>query len=504
MVAAVTRELSISYGGFIVGGSTDRLIQDKIRIERNYTGTNVTFNVILTNFVTEAAFAAACVAFEAAFRTPRGRLTINQGAAVLLDLNPTPGGSGNTGYNANPMCSKVAGPADTGRSREYEVSIAIETPADLTGQSGRRESTVEIRFTPSRRADVFIQGTYTALTANDAEDQYLASIDAFAMAVITGLGGTIGTDYELVEERYSFDDTDKNLQFSRIYEEIISNQSAALLDDPEIVRLQMSASLNRTGPGDTLLIGAGTPSRLVRVIMSVDANIDATLTLDLKSVWENKLRPHAIALGKQAGDVSVAAVVDTQPTFDFKENKISATLTIVGVTGSGVIEARLSAEINDSSGIIMIPVWDGQLFSRHLFKGPGARVRTLTSIKRTVTGGSGQSPISAKIAQANKANAAGASFADLTQGIVGLSGANPELITGMEQLVAATDNSTGFKPIVRTLVKSPLILGIADTGEQFEVIEESLVEVDVFMQTPTGGGAAGGGSVAIQPGFGVS
>ena len=85
---AHTRTLSIVYGSTTVGGSTDYLIHDKVRIERRYGVTIVSFTVAFGGESSDANFATTISTLETAFTTPRQRLRILQNGSTLLDLNP--------------------------------------------------------------------------------------------------------------------------------------------------------------------------------------------------------------------------------------------------------------------------------------------------------------------------------------------------------------------------------------------------------------------------------
>ena len=86
---AVTRELSITYGGFTVGGATDYLIKDKIRIEKGYASANVSFNVIVSDASGAPEFATLCSAIEAAFRKPWQACTIALDGSTLESFSHT-------------------------------------------------------------------------------------------------------------------------------------------------------------------------------------------------------------------------------------------------------------------------------------------------------------------------------------------------------------------------------------------------------------------------------
>jgi len=72
-VAAVDREITINYGGFIVGGAvapgSERLIDGALRIDKSFTSLTVSFDFVISSN-TEAGFATEVFLAEAAFRAP--------------------------------------------------------------------------------------------------------------------------------------------------------------------------------------------------------------------------------------------------------------------------------------------------------------------------------------------------------------------------------------------------------------------------------------------------
>src|SRR3990167_7100586 len=219
MPTAASRELSVSYGAFTMSGAVWGYLIDRMQLDRGYETSRFSCDVLVRG-ATEAAFASNVTAIEAACRVPRGTLTVTLGASTLLSW----GHAANTGTDADPHLAKIGGEEDTARSRRYRFSVTVRHTADLSGQSGRLQSTVAVSFTPSRRRTVAISGVYTALDAVDADDQYLASIAAYATSVLSAVDSD--AIFELVSERFDRDDTNKRATFARQYDEILLAQGA--------------------------------------------------------------------------------------------------------------------------------------------------------------------------------------------------------------------------------------------------------------------------------------
>jgi hypothetical protein len=345
---AVTRELSITYAGFVVGGvQGTRLLTDKYRQTRTYERSNISFEVVV-NETTEVLFAAECAAFEAAFRVPRGALTVTQGAVNLIAVTHT----GNTGFNASPSVSKVGDDWDTGRSRRYAVSIDFTEPADLSGQSGRRTSTVEQSYDASRKRTVTISGTYTALGGNSARAQYEASAPTYFAAVLSALTGT----FEKTFERADNDDANKE----------------RVLDDPAIVQPRITIHFERSSPGDS---PAGNVKRLATIVSSFECSVDRSVTTDLKSLYEDTIKPYIGTLALNLAGGGGVALVHEDYHLNYPFNQISASLTFLSASSLVNLEYEMSAEVIENFGKRIVPTWSSGRYQAHVVQNPANRRR---------------------------------------------------------------------------------------------------------------------------------
>ena len=246
---AVNRDLEIVYGATTIGGTTDFLLDGKFTLTDSYDTKTFSFDTICTGS-TAAIFASNCVTLEAAFRIPRQDLSVTLSGVSLISL--TEGSS--TGYNADPTINKVGGAADTGRSRADRVDITWERPADLSGQAGRRNSIVALNFAPGKRRTITITGRYTTLGGTGARAIYDGAIEGYTTSIIASVGGP-GAVFELVSEDANADDNDTNIDFTRIFRELIFNQSEGVLDDDRIFDSIVQWSRSIPAPGDLPLTG---------------------------------------------------------------------------------------------------------------------------------------------------------------------------------------------------------------------------------------------------------
>lgn len=196
---AVTRELSVTYAGVTLGGTSDtNLLFDRHRVFGGYETVGFEGRVVV-RASTEAAFATACAALETAFSTPNGTLVVTQGSQTMKSF----GHSANTGFLGRPEWSKVGGAEDTGRSRLYQVRVVAQRAADAN--SGLRIAEFELRTSFAGTRSYRASGTYTALSGSTAK----AKFDAEIAALLTTFEGTATGNWTRLDQSVRWDDQNK-------------------------------------------------------------------------------------------------------------------------------------------------------------------------------------------------------------------------------------------------------------------------------------------------------
>ena len=296
-MAIVTREFGVAYGsgdGSTIGKDSETyIIEPPFRISHSYT--EFTFEAtVLVIATTEAGFSTACSDLESKWTLPDQNLVITHGSTTTHSFVP----SSNTGFNTRASVEKVGSDVDTGRSRRYIVRVEVDTPADLTGRNGRQDSTVTVDYDQADRAIVTITGTYTALSANDATAQYEAQADTYASSVLSGLSIT---DSRLVSEETAADDQDKIINFTRVYREVLNE------DTWEIV--YGSGSGATVGSGGTYFITGPITVRHDYDEFEVEANVVIigadeaaleTAVQDLQAAWRKPDQAITVNLNSSA------------------------------------------------------------------------------------------------------------------------------------------------------------------------------------------------------------
>jgi hypothetical protein len=372
----INRDLVITWGTYVISTANKRLITGWTYNEDSYETASAQFEFVVTG-TDDASFASECNLAEAAFRKPRQTLTIQQGSAVLLSLSH----ASNTGFDSIPTIIKSGQVGDTGRSRFYRVHIAFGRPADNVGTSGRRTGSIDVSYTPSRQRIVTFSGVYTAL-ATTARAQYAASIDAYCTGVLASLGIV---QYDLLEEPITDEnDTNKVINFKRIYREIIYPQAGSP-NDPAIIGDSLSIEVSRDGNED----GSGEegmPYHLASISVNYDCSIDKNVTQDLESKYKT-IKSSIMDKIRSGLGVSTIGIIEESPSYDYTANRISAKLVVAGVVAGTLIHYRISTKTTNELGKIFVPAWTGDALSYYEFQGPARSLRTTIRYRRTLGGG---------------------------------------------------------------------------------------------------------------------
>jgi hypothetical protein len=379
--ASVLDAASTGKMGYPIGGASGNVLTDVSTHMVGYDAAEVTFKFEVAD-QNENTFGLKIAAAESLFRTPRMDFSWLNGSTEILPLKHSDG----TGFDAEPKIEKRED-KHSGRSRVYTISIRFGMPADVVKTQGRREATINVSYSPARRRRVTIQGTWTVIPPRtvQARAQYESSIAAYCLVVLTGLGLTATTS-ELAEEPTTIhNDTNSTLQFTRIFDEIIFGQGGGA-NDAAIVRQVTKVRRQKVAPGDT-----PTANRLATLQMTYDAWIDKTVTTDLRGKYES-IRDWLVAVARATlSGGGAVALVDDSPEFDFDENRISASLTLMASTGGSVFENTITTETFDQYGAVLVPVWDGNPLTKYNYQGPARKLKTVTHIWKDLGAGSSSS-----------------------------------------------------------------------------------------------------------------
>jgi hypothetical protein len=364
MSTTITREASITYNGYVVGGAqTQRILRDVYFSEDSYESSVVqyTFTLCGDDTLTQAQFEALCSAAESDLRIPHADLAIAGLGSKSFSH------SGGSGFNAVPSVTKFEHPSDSGRARTYRVRIEFGRPGGASGTGGRRvtRTSINVDYGPQRRRTVTISGEWAGASARGT---YESEISGYANGILAGLGGT----YKILNEpQTSSDDANKVIRIAITYEEILDTQVGGA--DADIRAETFSIRRTTDQPGDTP-VGNSFVQRLVHLNVSYLAYIERTDT-NIRSKWST-LRTRIVNSVRNTYQMGSVVILSESPDFDYTDNKITATMTVLGIPSNRVIECHATTEHDTEEGVVLVPVWNGDKWARYQFQGPASEVRT--------------------------------------------------------------------------------------------------------------------------------
>lgn len=457
MTAAVTNELEITYDDFVMGGTTDNLIVGPWRLEwgaskgGTFRRAVVEFEVLVSGS-SEAAFITARQTLETKLSKPLQKVKVKLGSTTHIDADP----ASNTGFNAQPKVQDRGDEFDTGRTRLYTVRIEVDLPTLL--DNGLGDFAFEVRFSPAQRRTVTFRGTYNAVGANSAIVQFNAQFPTKATAILnalpasplTGLSGS-NAKFEVVSDLDSIDYDGKTCKFTRVYEEVVFNESVGVLADSQIRSQTLKITRADIGPGDapplaaakgsSLFIDASAALRPTQVTINYEAWI--ATTTGLVSVWNAKIQPYLLQVIATYA-AGLLAIVELTPTFDGPNNRVTAVLRAWAVNAR-IISAKFAVDDEFDYGVGVDSVWDDPLAAE---VGQGA-AQLRRVVRRTLE------------------------------------------VVGPNPLLGDTPNvpklaSSGWVPLGRKQSTERDRVGLVATGKQIEITRVIDVELLRFVKTPTG------------------
>lgn len=363
---ALTRELTITYNSVAFGGSTARQITDAWRLTQSRDGFELVFEFI-TRAATEAAFNTESAAVKAALRTPRADLTVVIGSTTFFAASHT----SNTALNIRSSVEEINDGVATARSRRYRATISGGLPANVASLAGRRDVTIEVTYTPSRYRTMTVSGTFTAVSSTQAVAQYQAQITALVATYQSDLGGTWKA---VTPEKFTRDDTDQTMTFSRSFRE--QRPPEARVTDAAFKIIDMTVSRSTVMPGDS----DSSARRPDLVAVSIFAAVDKDSTTDLPAKWELLLADAAARVRVVSGAGGIALLTES-PAFNESQGVISGTAIFQALVGGDLLEHTQTVAITDEKGVIIREAWGDSNLLAWVFNGPRRMFRsTITTI----------------------------------------------------------------------------------------------------------------------------
>ena len=365
---AVTRELSITYGGVTVGGTSDVYLLDHSyprTVRGDYESITATCTVQVVGS-SEALFVANCKALETEFMEPYQDVAITLGSESWAYSHAS-----NTGVLARPSWEVVPHPSNSARSRLYECSVTVQRPADYTGKAGLRVAQITVTTDLSGRRTLDVAGTYTSLSSAGATAQFTSAYPTYLGTLETALTGT----WERGAVSYTADDEDKVITF-RVASSEPGYSQAGSSDHAAIKGQSLTVSRTELGPGDRPGV-----VRLRTLAVAYEATIVRSVTTDLDGFYHATIKPFLLARVRDIAGSASIALVRQSPSYDHENNRITVALEVMAAGGSGLLAHSEVTQDEDREPIQLVPVWDGNPFARASMPVPAHSTRAITITK---------------------------------------------------------------------------------------------------------------------------
>lgn len=377
---AIPRTLSITYGSQTVPATGTGYTVDVVdvhRVSMDYRTLSLEFTVVILGTGTDAQFATGLQALRAAFRTPNQDLTIS-----MEGSDQFAGTKADHTFMDSRAAFSPAPEFSSARSAGLRVTIQGTLPADLAGNGGRFSGQIRTIRTPQEKRQVTISAEYSGLSGTDASG-HEATYNAWAQAIIDAIAGAT---FELSSPTsVQRDSKDTAATFTRVYTELLDDQSSAATNDTRLVNTRYRVSLDDSA-AEIAGSQGGAPGQRVRV--EFYSGFLASAGTAVSTLVSTVILPFLETKAVLGGAGAALKLVNERINVDLAERVASGYVDYVSY-GSSLVAAAVDQEEYRFGGRNVVSVLDGKNpFAADLHHGPGVRLMNVRIYTREV----GRSP----------------------------------------------------------------------------------------------------------------
>jgi hypothetical protein len=355
----VNRDVSISYGGLTIGGSsTAYRLDGPFAFEIGRDTISLEANVIVKG-TSEATLLSNEAALLNVFNKPKGTLVVMLGASTRYTFSH----AANTGMNAQARANKAGSALDSGYACRYTVSVVMERPWDFSGDNGLRSASISCQTGTNDLRTLVVSGQYSATSGNTAKANHDSNVATLCSAWLSTYS-ILQSD--LIEKLENPDKENKNYDFRRTFVEVGFAKNTSGTNPTTFKNPTLSAFFNQEEFGSFAeesrkpIQGTITYSALVLF----PSTINLAAPQDLKAFITANLDPKVLDYLRRVTPVDgPICIVSRKPTYEPFTNTISVTYEVL-VYPSRLVEQNVAVEEDCDEGITLTPVWDGQMYSR--------------------------------------------------------------------------------------------------------------------------------------------
>ena len=396
-MAAITRSFSIQYGSLtFANAATGYALEGPISPAFEYRRAAWSFSVVV--FGSSASdLETKCTALVNQIRTPRANLIVTMGSRVHSYSE-----AAKTGWDMEGSIEPEDGSIfNTHVTREYSISIAVQTPATLASDDGVADYSYSHSIGPDGRRRFSVLGTITTDGTTLAEAHYESKIAALITSIKSDIDSTANwTEQEEQRgiERFDFEMTFTRSYIERIFKDSLSADDVAAIKEPQITI------------SPTLIFDANAAPdipRPIEVTATYSAFIDSTASTDLNAAWTTHVKPLLLNL---AEEYSVAqygnnnlSIVEVAPDFSPTGNAIGGSIRFIIFGSQKLLSVQVEESIISTTGAAKAGVYGTGPYQRLRFPATAAAKAQL--ISTAIVQGSRKDALAAARAYAKKPEA---------------------------------------------------------------------------------------------------
>lgn len=378
--SVVPRLLSITYGGFVMGGASEYHLHNVHLTDENYDAGSIEFDLVIASTTTEL-WADLVTAFKIAMRKPNQTLSVVMNGESEVAVDPAT----NTGFLARPKWKLLASHR-TKKTCAYRVSISWVNPADFepSTRKYRREASVTLRTSDVGLRTMSVRAVYTAGgtgAGSSAFEHATTDFAAYTAQLKLNLGGSWD---EAAPNEVTTDDEDKIATAIAGFQEVAVPEVAAG-DDAGLVSVTYFVTTQRSQSEATAGEPASSPT-----ILTVDfsAGVKLTASTDPEAYARDRVLTYFRDLIDQHGDAGGGSpfLVDENVRVDVRGNRVSGRLQYLAFATT-LVRSSLSLAESIRSGLSLVPVLNGNPWARDKHNGAGMWRRVVQLETRELVSG---------------------------------------------------------------------------------------------------------------------
>lgn len=362
---ALTRQVSITYNGLTLGGSSAVYrLTDPFAFKIGVATISLESHVIVSG-TTESDFRTNEAALLNAFKGAKGALVVTLDGNTRYSFSH----SAYTGMSAMAEANKPGSPIDTDLSALYVVSVTMERPWDYSGEGGLRVANIAVATGPNGGRTLQISGQYSATPSNSAITNFNNGSTG-ALAYGQGWLSTFAILNSDLMQQTAIPNKDNTVcDFSLMWVELAHEKTEDGQDltfkDPN---LTVFINQHQFGSSSS---EARLPVEMeitYKAVVLFTTPIDLANTTDLKAFITTTLEPKLLSYARSVSPVnSPLVILERKPFYSAFDNACSLTLRIMSYPTS-LIQQEIIVDEQADEGEMITPVWDGKEFSKEVQK----------------------------------------------------------------------------------------------------------------------------------------